>query len=141
MLESESCSGCDCSTACLPSTRRVGKGVLGAGCCQQLPALAWCGTCSHSNWRTVWLHTPASLCPPQNLPVRLHIHGNVWEVQLLQISDKSSEALWAWNLLCSNRILVFKHFFYDLLFSRCWSVSCFIFFDNLFPLKGLCFFH
>lgn len=28
------------------------------------------------------------LCPPQNLPMQLHIHGNVWEVPLLQISDK-----------------------------------------------------
>lgn len=74
---------------------------------------------------------------PRTFPCTCISMGMFGKCNYCKSVTSSSEALWAWNLLSSNRILVFKHFFYDLLFSRCWSVSCFILFDNLFPLKGL----
>lgn len=73
---------------------------------------------------------------PRTFPCSCISMGMFGKCNYCKSVTSSFEALWAWNLLSSNRILVFK-LFYDLLFSRCWSVSCFILFDNLFPLKGL----
>lgn len=78
---------------------------------------------------------------PRTFPCSCTSLGMFGKCNYCKSVTSTSEALCVWGLLSSNRILVFKHFFCHLLFSRCWSLNCFIFFDNLFPLKGLCFFH